>query len=94
MVLRDFKWQIDWEESANEGRICVRPLVDGELDGLQKLYAGLDIVLVSCNALGQPLYMSHQRYHQNRVAQDAVATASPEYKSLNIVYFPQLGGQS
>jgi len=38
-------------------------MVDGELDKLQKLYAGLDILLVSCSALGQPHCTSHRLYH-------------------------------
>ncbi|KAF8158870.1 muts domain V-domain-containing protein [Mycena galopus ATCC 62051] len=36
---------IDWEESANAGRICVRPGVDEELDNRKHVYHGIDAVL-------------------------------------------------
>ncbi|KAG1801295.1 DNA mismatch repair protein MutS [Suillus subaureus] len=36
---------IDWEESTNKNRICVRPYIDEELDQRKHVYAGLDSVL-------------------------------------------------
>ncbi|CCM03560.1 uncharacterized protein FIBRA_05696 [Fibroporia radiculosa] len=36
---------IDWEESANSGRICVKLHVDEELDKLKHIYHGIDAVL-------------------------------------------------
>ncbi|KIK45627.1 hypothetical protein CY34DRAFT_22463 [Suillus luteus UH-Slu-Lm8-n1] len=36
---------IDWEESTNNNRICVRPHIDEELDQRKHVYAGLDAVL-------------------------------------------------
>ncbi|KAF7365135.1 MutS 5 [Mycena venus] len=36
---------IDWEESANAGRICVRSNVDEELDNRKHVYHGIDAVL-------------------------------------------------
>ncbi|KAG1881991.1 DNA mismatch repair protein MutS [Suillus tomentosus] len=36
---------IDWEESTNNNRICVRPYIDDELDQRKHVYAGLDAVL-------------------------------------------------
>ncbi|KAJ6605673.1 DNA mismatch repair protein MutS [Mycena sp. CBHHK59/15] len=36
---------IDWEESANAGRVCVRPHVDEELDNRKHVYHGIDSVL-------------------------------------------------
>ncbi|KAG2102216.1 DNA mismatch repair protein MutS [Suillus discolor] len=36
---------IDWEESTNNNRICVRPYIDKELDQRKHVYAGLDAVL-------------------------------------------------
>ncbi|KAG2033757.1 muts domain V-domain-containing protein [Suillus americanus] len=36
---------IDWEESTNNNRICVRPYIDEELDQRKHVYAGLDPVL-------------------------------------------------
>ncbi|KAI8986224.1 DNA mismatch repair protein MutS [Trametes punicea] len=36
---------IDWEESTNACRICVRPHVDEELDNLKHIYHGIDAVL-------------------------------------------------
>lgn len=41
-----FIGQIDWEESTNNNRICVRPHIDEELDQRKHVYAGLDAVLV------------------------------------------------
>ncbi|PCH37347.1 hypothetical protein WOLCODRAFT_167438 [Wolfiporia cocos MD-104 SS10] len=36
---------IDWEESTNAGRVCVRPRIDDELDNLRRIYHGIDSVL-------------------------------------------------
>ncbi|KAI0947282.1 hypothetical protein AcV7_009742 [Taiwanofungus camphoratus] len=36
---------IDWEESANADRVCVRPHIDEELDNLKHIYHGIDSVL-------------------------------------------------
>ncbi|KAJ7935731.1 DNA mismatch repair protein MutS [Mycena leptocephala] len=36
---------IDWEESANAGRVCVRPNIDEELDNRKHVYHGIDSVL-------------------------------------------------
>ncbi|KAJ7761594.1 DNA mismatch repair protein MutS [Mycena maculata] len=36
---------IDWEESANAGRVCVRPNIDEELDNRKHVYHGIDAVL-------------------------------------------------
>ncbi|RDB18026.1 MutS 5 [Hypsizygus marmoreus] len=36
---------IDWEESANAGRVCVRPHIDEELDNRKHVYHGIDSVL-------------------------------------------------
>ncbi|KAI0662083.1 DNA mismatch repair protein MutS [Cubamyces menziesii] len=36
---------IDWEESTNAARVCVRPHVDDELDNLKHIYHGIDSVL-------------------------------------------------
>ena len=38
--------QIDWEESTNASRVCVRARVDDELDNLKHIYNGIDAVLV------------------------------------------------
>ncbi|CDO75430.1 hypothetical protein BN946_scf184916.g14 [Trametes cinnabarina] len=42
-------WQglvkIDWEESMNAGRVCIRPHIDEELDNLKHIYHGIDAVL-------------------------------------------------
>ncbi len=38
--------QIDWEESTNAARVCVRPHIDEELDNLKHIYHGIDAVLV------------------------------------------------
>lgn len=38
--------QIDWEASANEGRVCVRYNVDPELDEKKRVYDGLSTFLV------------------------------------------------
>ncbi|OCH92840.1 hypothetical protein OBBRIDRAFT_725988 [Obba rivulosa] len=36
---------IDWEESINSGRVCVRPHIDEDLDNLKHIYHGIDDVL-------------------------------------------------
>lgn len=36
---------IDWEESANAGRACVRSHIDEELDNRKHVYHGIDSVL-------------------------------------------------
>ncbi|KAI0770485.1 DNA mismatch repair protein MutS [Fomes fomentarius] len=36
---------IDWEESTNAGRVCVRSRIDEELDNLKHIYNGIDAVL-------------------------------------------------
>ncbi|KAF9468500.1 DNA mismatch repair protein MutS [Collybia nuda] len=36
---------IDWEESSNVGRVCVRPGIDEELDNRKHVYHGIDSVL-------------------------------------------------
>ncbi|KAI0670991.1 DNA mismatch repair protein MutS [Trametes maxima] len=36
---------VDWEESTNAGRVCVRPHIDDELDNLKHVYNGIDAVL-------------------------------------------------
>ncbi|RDX49897.1 hypothetical protein OH76DRAFT_495372 [Lentinus brumalis] len=36
---------VDWEESTNSGRVCIRPRVDDELDNLKHIYNGIDAVL-------------------------------------------------
>ncbi|KAF8517335.1 muts domain V-domain-containing protein [Gautieria morchelliformis] len=36
---------IDWEESSNAARVCVRPHVDKELDEWKRIFHGLDSVL-------------------------------------------------
>ncbi|KAF8578057.1 hypothetical protein K439DRAFT_1654890 [Ramaria rubella] len=36
---------VDWEESTNAGRVCVRPHVDEELDEWKRIFHGLDSVL-------------------------------------------------
>ncbi|KAI0352675.1 hypothetical protein OH77DRAFT_1513212 [Trametes cingulata] len=36
---------VDWEESTNAGRVCVRPHIDEELDNLKHIYHGIDAVL-------------------------------------------------
>ncbi|KAI0632052.1 DNA mismatch repair protein MutS [Trametes polyzona] len=36
---------IDWEESTNAARVCVRPHIDEELDNLKHIYHGIDSVL-------------------------------------------------
>jgi hypothetical protein len=44
--------QIDWEESANAGRVCVRPQIDEELDNRKHVYHGIDsvlVILLSCH---------------------------------------------
>ncbi|THH28695.1 hypothetical protein EUX98_g5476 [Antrodiella citrinella] len=38
---------INWDESVQAGRICVRPHIDDELDQLKHLYNGIDEVLSS-----------------------------------------------
>ena len=48
--------QIDWDESAENGRVCVRAHVDEELDELKHLYNGIDEVLVS-HAMFQNVFM-------------------------------------
>ncbi|KAK7469304.1 hypothetical protein VKT23_003788 [Stygiomarasmius scandens] len=44
-------WQglvkIDWEESAEAGRLCVRPHIDEELDKRKHIYHGIDSVLLA-----------------------------------------------
>ncbi|TCD61354.1 MutS protein msh5 [Steccherinum ochraceum] len=37
---------VDWDESAQAGRVCVRPHIDEELDEMKHLYNGIDEVLV------------------------------------------------
>ncbi|KAF8349474.1 DNA mismatch repair protein MutS [Amanita rubescens] len=37
--------QIDWEESVNTGRVCVRQNIDEELDNKKHIYYGIDSVL-------------------------------------------------
>ncbi|PBK97772.1 hypothetical protein ARMGADRAFT_1044451 [Armillaria gallica] len=36
---------VDWEESTQAGRVCVRPLIDEELDNRKLVYYGIDSVL-------------------------------------------------
>ncbi|THV00846.1 hypothetical protein K435DRAFT_750810 [Dendrothele bispora CBS 962.96] len=36
---------IDWEESAESGRVCVRPRIDEELDKRKHVYHGIDSIL-------------------------------------------------
>ncbi|KAG7440868.1 uncharacterized protein BT62DRAFT_1080549 [Guyanagaster necrorhizus] len=36
---------VDWEESSQAGRVCVRPLIDEELDNRKLVYYGIDSVL-------------------------------------------------
>ncbi|KAL4070005.1 DNA mismatch repair protein MutS [Scleroderma yunnanense] len=36
---------IDWEESVEAGRVCVRPHIDEELDNQKHIYRGIDSVL-------------------------------------------------
>lgn len=38
--------QINWEESANAARVCIRPHIDEDLDKLKHIYHGIDTVLV------------------------------------------------
>ncbi|KAI0755181.1 DNA mismatch repair protein MutS [Daedaleopsis nitida] len=38
---------VDWEESTNTGRLCVRPHIDDELDNLKHIYNGIDSVLTN-----------------------------------------------
>jgi DNA mismatch repair protein MSH5 len=48
--LRNFSLQckkIDWEESNNADRVCVRQHIDEELDNRKHVYNGIDTVLVS-----------------------------------------------
>ena len=42
----DIRLQINWEESSNAARVCVRPHVDAELDEWKRMFHGLDSVLV------------------------------------------------
>lgn len=46
MISRDLGFQIDWEESSNAARVCVRPHVDAELDDWKRIFHGLGSVLV------------------------------------------------
>jgi DNA mismatch repair protein MSH5 len=83
--------QIDWEESANEGRVCVRPHIDPELDEWKHNYAGLDETLVSIS--------SPQIKHSNKVQSRAAIQISKHIPAdytdtLNVVYFPQLGARA
>ncbi|KAF8194135.1 hypothetical protein BJ912DRAFT_924219 [Pholiota molesta] len=65
--------KIDWEESACNDRICVRPHVDEDLDNRKHVYHGIDSVL-------------------SNVAEQLSLTVPETFaKSLNVVYFPQLG---
>jgi hypothetical protein len=51
--------QIDWEESNNSGRVCVRLNVDSELDEWKHIYHGLDSVLVRLTQISHiPLIQS------------------------------------
>jgi len=42
--------QIDWEESSHNDRVCVRPLIDEDLDNRKHVYHGIDSVLVLLEA--------------------------------------------
>ncbi|KAF8798995.1 hypothetical protein BYT27DRAFT_7177307 [Phlegmacium glaucopus] len=62
---------IDWEESSNHDRVCVRPHIDEDLDNGKHVYHGID---------------------SSSVAEQISAIVPPDFaKSLNVVYFPQLG---
>ncbi|OBZ71456.1 Prohibitin-2 [Grifola frondosa] len=54
--------QVDWEESVNAGRICVRPHIDEELDNMKHIYNGIDAVLskvaLQISAIVPPEYAS------------------------------------
>ncbi|KDR82897.1 hypothetical protein GALMADRAFT_220895 [Galerina marginata CBS 339.88] len=64
---------IDWEESSNNERVCVRPHIDEDLDNRKHVYHGIDSVL-------------------STVAEQISQTIPRDFtKSLNVVYFPQLG---
>jgi len=82
--------KIDWEESTNAGRVCIRPHIDEELDNRKHVYHGIDSVLVSSrisnlSTLTRPLY-------QSTVAEQICERMPYDYaSSLNVVYFPQLG---
>ncbi|KAF8158095.1 hypothetical protein B0H34DRAFT_749503 [Crassisporium funariophilum] len=64
---------IDWEESTNNERVCVRPHIDEDLDNRKHVYHGVDSVL-------------------STVAEQISLTVPQDFaRSLNVVYFPQLG---
>ncbi|KAH9889862.1 DNA mismatch repair protein MutS [Cubamyces lactineus] len=44
-IAKNVNGTIDWEESTNAARVCVRPHVDDELDNLKHIYHGIDSVL-------------------------------------------------
>ncbi|KAG8930587.1 MutS protein msh5 [Tulasnella sp. 418] len=67
---------IDWEMSQNEERVCVRHLVDPELDEKKRIYNSLSIFLSEV-AL--------------KVAEGIPPDKREYAKLLNVLYFPQLG---
>ena len=80
---------MDWEESSQAGRVCVRTHIDEELDNRKTVYYGIDSVLV-CAFLMRGV--TKLTIEQSKVAQQMSQNVPPDYApSLNIVYFPQLG---
>ncbi|KAG8776037.1 MutS protein msh5 [Serendipita sp. 397] len=75
-VAEDINATIDWDESANLGRVTVKPLVDEELDTWKETLAGLDSLL--------------SRVAEN-VAEDVPPEEADLYGELSVIYFPQLG---
>lgn len=84
--------KIDWEESTNAGRVCVRPHIDEELDNRKHVYHGIDSVLV-----GHIIYECFRidGFSLKSTVAEQICEKIPsgyEYaSSLNVVYFPQLG---
>ncbi|PPR05412.1 hypothetical protein CVT24_008026 [Panaeolus cyanescens] len=44
-ALKDMGVKIDWEESTNNDRVCVRPGIDEDLDNRKHVYHGIDSIL-------------------------------------------------
>ncbi|KAG8850335.1 MutS protein msh5 [Serendipita sp. 411] len=75
-VAEDINATIDWDESANLGRVTVKPLVDEELDTWKETLAGLDSLLSRV---------------AEKVAEDVPPEEADLYGELSVIYFPQLG---
>ncbi|KAJ3194069.1 MutS protein msh5 [Irineochytrium annulatum] len=78
---------IDFDESIAENRFVVKPDVDGDLDEQKRTYEGLDDLLVCREYARRGLIVT-----KSHAAREIAKSIPSEFsRSLNVIYFPQLG---